>query len=122
MYSHLKLCLISDMLASSPLRRESGSLSKFDMMDHVRLEKNGINVSYFPGEVSSDRISAIQVCNGNSWLLSMRWIVMPLIWKLYRKRTRVWRLPFTKPMELTTPIRKRFNFFHIYDLLKASII
>ncbi|GMN28487.1 hypothetical protein TIFTF001_002065 [Ficus carica] len=55
---------IHDMMVSRmykfPLRRESGSLSSLDMMDRIMLEKNGRNVEYFLGEVSTDRITAIQ--------------------------------------------------------------
>lgn len=49
------------MLASSPLGRESGSLSAIDTMSRIMLEKNGKTSEYFPGEVSTDRITAIQV-------------------------------------------------------------
>ncbi|KAF4377921.1 hypothetical protein F8388_018522 [Cannabis sativa] len=48
------------MLAPSPLGRESGSLSATDMIDQIMLEKNGKTSEYFPGEVSTDRITAIQ--------------------------------------------------------------
>lgn len=55
---------IHDMMFSRmykfPLRRESGSLSSVDMMDRIMLEKNGRNVEYFLGGVSTDRITAIQ--------------------------------------------------------------
>ncbi|GLU10671.1 hypothetical protein SLE2022_274570 [Rubroshorea leprosula] len=51
---------VRDMMVSKmykfPLRWEKGSLSANDMM----LEKNGKSLDFFPGEVSSDRINAIQ--------------------------------------------------------------
>lgn len=43
-----------------PLRREKGLISANDMMEHIMLEKNGKALDFFPGEVSTDRITAIQ--------------------------------------------------------------
>ncbi|KAM6567174.1 senescence-associated protein AAF, chloroplastic isoform X1 [Cannabis sativa] len=55
---------IHDMMVNQmykfPLGRESGSLSATDMIDQIMLEKNGKTSEYFPGEVSTDRITAIQ--------------------------------------------------------------
>ncbi|GAY43720.1 hypothetical protein CUMW_076640 [Citrus unshiu] len=43
-----------------PLRREKISLSDPEMMGCIMLEKNGKTLDFFPGEVSTDRITAIQ--------------------------------------------------------------
>lgn len=43
-----------------PLRREKVSLSDPEMMGCIMLEKNGKTIDFFPGEVSTDRITAIQ--------------------------------------------------------------
>ncbi|KAJ4706864.1 Senescence-associated family protein [Melia azedarach] len=43
-----------------PLRREKDSLSDVDIMGRIMLEKNGKTLDFFPGEVSTDRITAIQ--------------------------------------------------------------
>lgn len=43
-----------------PLRREKVSLSASEMMEHIMLEKNGKPLDFFLGEVSTDRINAIQ--------------------------------------------------------------
>ncbi|PON89052.1 Coatomer beta subunit [Trema orientale] len=55
---------IHDMMVSQmykfPLGRESGSLSAMDVTGRIMLEKNGKTSEYFPGEVSTDRITAIQ--------------------------------------------------------------
>lgn len=48
-------------VAISPLRREKGQLSNNDMLGRIVLEKNGRTIDFFPGEVSTDRINAIQV-------------------------------------------------------------
>lgn len=45
----------------SPLRREKISLSDPEMMGCIMLEKNGKTLDFFPGEVSTGRITAIQV-------------------------------------------------------------
>ncbi|KAK4767212.1 hypothetical protein SAY86_014962 [Trapa natans] len=55
---------IHDMMARKmyrfPLRLEEESSSSGNMIGHVMLEKNGKTLEFFPGEVSSDRITAIQ--------------------------------------------------------------
>uniref|UniRef100_A0A2N9FBS7 Senescence domain-containing protein n=1 Tax=Fagus sylvatica TaxID=28930 RepID=A0A2N9FBS7_FAGSY len=55
---------IHDMMVSKmykfPLSRSKGSLSGNDMMGRIMLEKNGKTLDFFPGEVSTDRITAIQ--------------------------------------------------------------
>ncbi|KAJ4960421.1 hypothetical protein NE237_020331 [Protea cynaroides] len=43
-----------------PSRRKQGSVSAKGMLGHIMLEKNGKTLDFFPGEVSTDRISAIQ--------------------------------------------------------------
>ncbi|KAL5573870.1 hypothetical protein UlMin_023467 [Ulmus minor] len=52
--------IMVNKLYKFPLCRESGSLSEIDPLNRIMLEKNGRTVDYFPGEVSTDRISAIQ--------------------------------------------------------------
>jgi len=55
---------IHDMMVSKmykfPLRQSKGSLSGNNMMGRIMLEKNGKTLDFFPGEVSTDRIAAIQ--------------------------------------------------------------
>ncbi|XP_031257926.1 senescence-associated protein AAF, chlorolplastic isoform X1 [Pistacia vera] len=55
---------ILDMMVSKmykfPLCREKNSLSGTDMMERITLEKNGKTLEFFLGEVSTDRITAIQ--------------------------------------------------------------
>ncbi|KAJ7960094.1 putative Senescence-associated protein [Quillaja saponaria] len=55
---------IHDMMVSKmdkvPQCRDKGSLSMNDMVDRITLEKNGKALDFFPGEVSTDRITAIQ--------------------------------------------------------------
>ncbi|XP_042500041.1 senescence-associated protein SPA15, chloroplastic isoform X2 [Macadamia integrifolia] len=55
---------IHDIMVSKmyklPLHRKQGSRSANDMLGHIMLEKNGKTLDFFPGEVSTDRISAIQ--------------------------------------------------------------
>ncbi|XP_059450118.1 senescence-associated protein SPA15, chloroplastic isoform X2 [Corylus avellana] len=55
---------IHDMMVSKmykfPLRREKSSLSANYAMGGITLEKNGKTFDFFPGEVSADRITAIQ--------------------------------------------------------------
>ncbi|KAK9271732.1 hypothetical protein L1049_002095 [Liquidambar formosana] len=43
-----------------PLLRKKGSVSADGMMGCIMLEKNGKTLDFFPGEVSTDRITAIQ--------------------------------------------------------------
>ncbi|KAK3218461.1 hypothetical protein Dsin_012431, partial [Dipteronia sinensis] len=43
-----------------PLRREKVSPSASEMIEHIMLEKNGKPLDFFLGEVSTDRINAIQ--------------------------------------------------------------
>ncbi|KAL5811804.1 hypothetical protein ACOSQ3_026754 [Xanthoceras sorbifolium] len=43
-----------------PLCREKVSLSASEMMEHIMLEKNGKSLDFFLGEVSTDRINAIE--------------------------------------------------------------
>lgn len=43
-----------------PLPSENDSISSHDVMGRIMLEKNGKTLDSFPGEVSADRISAIQ--------------------------------------------------------------
>ncbi|KAB1208101.1 hypothetical protein CJ030_MR7G013042 [Morella rubra] len=55
---------IHDMMVSKmykfPLHTKKGSLSGNDVMRNITLEKNGKTLDFFPGEVSTDRITAIQ--------------------------------------------------------------
>ncbi|XP_012077815.1 senescence-associated protein AAF, chlorolplastic isoform X2 [Jatropha curcas] len=55
---------IHDLMVSKlykfPLQREKGSPSANDFLGRIMLEKNGRNLDFFPGEVSTDRITAIQ--------------------------------------------------------------
>ncbi|KAG6743230.1 hypothetical protein POTOM_054180 [Populus tomentosa] len=48
------------LLAISPLRKEEGSLTANGILGNIMLEKNGRTLDFFPGEVSTDRITAIQ--------------------------------------------------------------
>lgn len=48
------------MLEYSPLRRDKGSLSSSNL-GRIMLEKNGTTMDFFPGDVSTDRIMALQV-------------------------------------------------------------
>lgn len=102
------------MFASSPLRRENGSLSPSDLMLRIMIEKNGRTLDYFPGEVSTDRITAIQVlCHLYFYVsvaLGISTFITFILLILHRKPTGVWHLRFLKLMELTTPILKRFKF------------
>lgn len=43
--------------------RKNEALSSDDMAGQITLEKNGKVLDFFPGEVSPDRITAIQVCH-----------------------------------------------------------
>ncbi|KAI9379684.1 hypothetical protein POPTR_017G129100v4 [Populus trichocarpa] len=43
-----------------PLRKEEGSLTANGILGNIMLEKNGRTLDFFPGEVSTDRITAIQ--------------------------------------------------------------
>lgn len=54
------------MLISSPLHSENGIVSENDMLGRIMLEKNGKSLDFPFGEVSTDRITAIQV--PISWL------------------------------------------------------
>lgn len=49
------------LLPFSPIGKEKVSLSASEMMEHIMLEKNGKPLDFFLGEVSTDRINAIQV-------------------------------------------------------------
>lgn len=49
------------MLISSPLHSENGIVSENDMLGRIMLEKNGKSLDFPFGEVSTDRITAIQV-------------------------------------------------------------
>ncbi|GAV76707.1 hypothetical protein CFOL_v3_20180 [Cephalotus follicularis] len=55
---------IHDMMVSRmyrfPRQRENGLVSANLMMEHITLEKNGKMHDFFPAEVSTDRIAAIQ--------------------------------------------------------------
>ncbi|KAL8133888.1 hypothetical protein AgCh_009091 [Apium graveolens] len=51
---------IHDMMVSKMYTLSKGSLSANEMAGRITLEKNGISLDFFPGEVSSDRITAIQ--------------------------------------------------------------
>ncbi|XP_044468675.1 senescence-associated protein AAF, chlorolplastic isoform X2 [Mangifera indica] len=55
---------ILDMMVSKmykfPLCCDKNSLSGSDMMECITLEKNGKTLEFFPGELSTDRITAIQ--------------------------------------------------------------
>jgi len=49
------------MLACSPLRRDKGSLSENNVRGRIMLEKNGKTTNSFPGDVTTERIAALQV-------------------------------------------------------------
>ncbi|EEF31196.1 senescence-associated protein AAF, chlorolplastic isoform X2 [Ricinus communis] len=55
---------IHDLMVSKtykfPLQKEKGSLSTNEILGRIMLEKNGRTLDFFPGEVSTDRITAIQ--------------------------------------------------------------
>ncbi|KAM7515850.1 hypothetical protein LguiA_005433 [Lonicera macranthoides] len=55
---------IHDMMVGKmykfPLHSKKGSLSAHDMAGRISLEKNGTTLDFFPWEVSTDRITAIQ--------------------------------------------------------------
>ncbi|KAL9381357.1 hypothetical protein Peur_027014 [Populus x canadensis] len=55
---------IHDLMVSKmykfPLRKEEGSLTANGILENIMLEKNGRTLDFFPGEVSTDRITAIQ--------------------------------------------------------------
>uniref|UniRef100_A0A5B6YJW2 Uncharacterized protein n=1 Tax=Davidia involucrata TaxID=16924 RepID=A0A5B6YJW2_DAVIN len=55
---------IHDMMVSKmykfPLRGKESSISANGMMGRIMIEKNGKTLDFFPGEVSTDRITAIQ--------------------------------------------------------------
>ncbi|XP_047313319.1 senescence-associated protein SPA15, chloroplastic isoform X2 [Impatiens glandulifera] len=53
---------IHDMMVTEmyKLKRDSSSSSSESIQGHITIEKNGKTHDFFPGEVSSDRISAIQ--------------------------------------------------------------
>ncbi|KAF9664073.1 hypothetical protein SADUNF_Sadunf17G0118300 [Salix dunnii] len=55
---------IHDLMVSSmnkfPPCKEEGSLTANGMLGNIRLEKNGRTLDFFPGEVSTDRITAIE--------------------------------------------------------------
>lgn len=79
-------------LAFSPLRREKDSLSDVDMMGRIMLEKNGKTLDFFPGEVSTDRITAIQVLfyaklSAISFIYCILKNIFPFYLTMYRKRT-----------------------------------
>lgn len=102
------------VMAFSPLRREKVSLSDPEMMGCIMLEKNGKTIDFFPGEVSTDRITAIQVLFFLYILIFISSIaswraLISLHLRMYRKLIGVWHLPFLKLMELTILIPKRFR-------------
>lgn len=49
------------LLDISPLLGEKGSTSANDILGSIMLEKNGRTLDFFPGEVSTNRITALQV-------------------------------------------------------------
>lgn len=51
---------IHDMMVSKVYRLKIDSLSSDDTMGRIMLEKNGKTLDFFPGEVSTDQIAAIQ--------------------------------------------------------------
>ncbi|KAL2317252.1 hypothetical protein Fmac_031128 [Flemingia macrophylla] len=55
---------IHDMMVSKmynfPLRRDEGSLSKKNLRGRIMLEKNGKTTNSFPGDVTTERITALQ--------------------------------------------------------------
>lgn len=92
-------------------------------MGRIMLEKNGKTLDFFPGEVSTDRIAAIQVFF--IWLITLLTIncigIMTFVWFRFimcRKLTGVWHLYSLKLMGLTILILKRFKFpcIHAPDL------
>ena len=44
------------------LNRKKDSVNTIDGASQIKLEKNGKTLDFIPGEVSTDRINAIQVC------------------------------------------------------------
>lgn len=51
---------VHDMMVNKLLPKEDGTLSVNDMLDSITLERNGKAFDPFPGEVSLDRIAALQ--------------------------------------------------------------
>ncbi|PWA97806.1 senescence-associated family protein [Artemisia annua] len=51
---------VHDMMISKMYKLKNGALSSDDMAGQITLEKNGKVLDFFPGEVSTDRITAIQ--------------------------------------------------------------
>ncbi|XP_076932145.1 senescence-associated protein AAF, chloroplastic-like isoform X3 [Bidens hawaiensis] len=51
---------VHDMMISKMYKLKNGALSSDDMAAQITLEKNGKVLDFFPGEVSTDRITAIQ--------------------------------------------------------------
>ncbi|KAJ8761242.1 hypothetical protein K2173_001298 [Erythroxylum novogranatense] len=52
--------LMVSKMYNFPLRKENGSLSDSEILGRVTLEKNGRALDFFPGKLSTDRITAIQ--------------------------------------------------------------
>jgi hypothetical protein len=104
------------LLAISPLRKEEGSLTANGILGNIMLEKNGRKLDFFPGEVSTDRITAIQVLFNCHLIILMQQsssivsVIVNLIsfhLIINRKLTGVWHLRSLKLMELTIQILKR---------------
>jgi hypothetical protein len=104
------------LLAISPLRKEEGSLTANGILGNIMLEKNGRTLDFFPGEVSTDRITAIQVLFNCHLIILMQQsssivsVIVNLIsfhLIINRKLTGVWHLRSLKLMELTIQILKR---------------
>ncbi|XP_057971862.1 senescence-associated protein SPA15, chloroplastic isoform X2 [Malania oleifera] len=51
---------INDLMVSKLYKLKKGSLSANNTTGHIMLEKNGKTLDFFPGEVSTNRITAIQ--------------------------------------------------------------
>lgn len=51
---------VHDMMISKMYKLKNGALSSDDMAGQITLEKNGKVLDFFPGKVSTDRITAIQ--------------------------------------------------------------
>ncbi|KAI7752082.1 hypothetical protein M8C21_008383 [Ambrosia artemisiifolia] len=51
---------VHDMMISKMYKLKNGALSSDDMASQITLEKNGQVLDFFPGEVSTDRITALQ--------------------------------------------------------------
>lgn len=88
-YAVLELWNSDVFFKFSPLCCDKNSLSGSDMMECITLEKNGKTLEFFPGELSTDRITAIQV------------LFMPIL-MLFPSLVASWRVNFI-PFHLQCP-------------------